>query len=87
MNRVTRTVSAREANQQFSQLLAAVERGEQVTITKHGKPVAALSQTHADVTQRERLRLAALERLADRARKGIPLTGGRYDRDDMHSRW
>jgi prevent-host-death family protein len=37
-----RTVTAREANQNFSKVLADVERGETVVLTKHGKPVAEL---------------------------------------------
>ena len=37
-----RTVTAREANQQFSALLTRVERGEEVLITKRGKAVAVL---------------------------------------------
>lgn len=37
-----RTVTAREANQSFSKLLAQVEAGETVVVTKHGKPVAEL---------------------------------------------
>ena len=35
-----RTVTAREANQHFSKLLAEVEAGETVVITKHGRPGA-----------------------------------------------
>jgi prevent-host-death family protein len=38
-----KTVSAREANQQFSALLSRAERGEDILITKHAKPVAVLS--------------------------------------------
>ena len=38
-----KTVSAREANQGFSELLAQVERGQEVLITKRGTPVAKLS--------------------------------------------
>ena len=37
-----RTVSARDANQQFSRLLSAVEEGETVFITKNGRTVAEL---------------------------------------------
>lgn len=32
--------TAREFNQQSSQILAAAERGETVTVTKNGRPVA-----------------------------------------------
>ena len=37
-----KTVTARQANHEFSELLARVERGEEVLITKRGKPVALL---------------------------------------------
>jgi prevent-host-death family protein len=36
------TVSARQANHEFSELLSRVERGEEVLITKRSKPVAVL---------------------------------------------
>jgi prevent-host-death family protein len=37
-----KTVSARQANHDFSELLPRVERGEEILITKRGKPVAVL---------------------------------------------
>ena len=37
-----RTVSARDANQQFSKILKAAAGGEEVTITQRGVPVAKL---------------------------------------------
>lgn len=41
------TVTAREANQNFSRLLGAAEAGETVVITKNGKTVAELRpRTH-----------------------------------------
>jgi prevent-host-death family protein len=36
-------VTAREANQHFARILSAVEAGEQVVISKRGKPVAVMS--------------------------------------------
>ena len=36
-------VTAREANQQFAKILSAVEAGEEVVISKHGKPIAVMS--------------------------------------------
>lgn len=39
---MTVTVGAFEAKTHLSELLARVEEGEQVTITKHGRPVARL---------------------------------------------
>jgi prevent-host-death family protein len=38
-----REMSVREANQNFSQLIAAAERGETIVITKNGAPVARIS--------------------------------------------
>ncbi|TXF08811.1 type II toxin-antitoxin system Phd/YefM family antitoxin, partial [Pelomicrobium methylotrophicum] len=35
-------ISLREANQRLSQYIAAVERGEEIIITRRGKPVAKL---------------------------------------------
>jgi prevent-host-death family protein len=39
---IMRTVSARQANHEFSALLLRAERGEEILITKHNKPVAVL---------------------------------------------
>lgn len=38
----TRTVGTLEAKTNLSGLLAAVERGERILITRHGKPIAEL---------------------------------------------
>lgn len=38
-------IGAYEAKTHFSQLLERVEKGERITITKHGKPVALLVPT------------------------------------------
>jgi prevent-host-death family protein len=38
-----KTVSARQANHEFSDLLSRVERGKEILITKRNKPVAVLS--------------------------------------------
>jgi prevent-host-death family protein len=35
-------MSVREARAQFAAALSAAERGERVTITKHGKPIAEI---------------------------------------------
>jgi antitoxin (DNA-binding transcriptional repressor) of toxin-antitoxin stability system len=37
-------MSIREAKARFSEAIAAVERGEAVLVTKHGKPVAQIAQ-------------------------------------------
>ncbi len=79
-----RSVSAREANQGFSRLLAQVAKGEEVVITRHGKPVARLVpvQDAAAAKKRE----AAIRRMLKRLEKGVPLGGLRATRDEMHER-
>ena len=43
MGMIMKTVSARQANHEVSALLSRAERGEEILITKHNKPVAVLS--------------------------------------------
>ena len=43
-----KTLTAREANQNFSKMLAEVEQGETVLITKNGKTVAELRPRSED---------------------------------------
>lgn len=66
-----RTVGAFEAKTQLSALLDVVERGEEVLITRHGKPVARL--VPAEVVDRERV-TEAIEKLKA-LRAGSTLVG------------
>ena len=43
-----REMTVREANQSFSQVIAAAERGETIVITKNGTPVARIAPQTAD---------------------------------------
>ena len=59
------TVTAREANQHFSKILDAASRGEEVTITRRGKPVAKLvpievAEDPAEAARRAKAREEAL---------------------------
>lgn len=65
------TVGAFEAKTHFSTLLERVARGEEVLITRHGKPIARLVPEH--VIDRERVS-AAIARLKELA-KGCRLDG------------
>jgi prevent-host-death family protein len=66
-----------EAKNRFSELIAAVEHGDQVTITRRGVPVARLvaepAQMAAATGQRQRV-ASALERLRQ-IRGGLALEG------------
>jgi prevent-host-death family protein len=81
-----KTVSARQANQEFSAILARVERGEDILITKHRKPVAVLSPYRASALTAERKK-AILHAIAV-MHKGLRWGGAlpRFTRDDMHER-
>jgi prevent-host-death family protein len=59
-----REMSVREANQNFSQVIAAAERGETILITKNGIPVAKISPQPSRRTADPQWRsaFAALER-------------------------
>jgi prevent-host-death family protein len=44
---VQRSVSAREANQQFARILRDVEAGIEILVTRRGRPVARIVPTAA----------------------------------------
>ena len=78
-----RSITAREANQSFSRVLADAENGASIVITRRGKPVAVIAPYDRRVSpERER----AIERVVALMRKGLPLGGRRFTRDEMHER-
>jgi prevent-host-death family protein len=75
-------VNLKDAKAGFSSLVDGVLRGEFVTVTRHGKPVAALVSIEAaeiarKSTERKRMSLAAYL-------KTFP--GGEFERNPMPSR-
>jgi prevent-host-death family protein len=81
-----KTVSAREANQGFSSLLAEVEGGTEIVVTKHGRPVARIVPYRPPEMTPERK--AAIEKAIRMMDEGI-LKGPvepRPTRDEMHER-
>jgi prevent-host-death family protein len=77
-------ITAREANQRFSEILSAVEAGEEVVITKHGHPVALMFPYRPTLPTPERL--AAIDYAI--AVMDEPLTTDAefraFTRDEMH---
>jgi prevent-host-death family protein len=60
------TVSVHQAKDRFSSLLQAVEAGEEVVITRHGKKIARIVHeidAQPSDAERERIRQEALTRL------------------------
>jgi prevent-host-death family protein len=77
-------ISATDANRNFSKLLRQVEKGERVTITKDGKPIAVIAPISAteDVEHQN-----ARETLMALLREGVALGyTGPLDRDALHER-
>ncbi len=66
------TVGAYEAKTHLSELLEKVEAGHEITITKHGTPVAKLVPVKREASPEERL--AAIERIQKLA-SGLSLGG------------
>jgi prevent-host-death family protein len=68
-----KTVGAFQAKTQLSQLLDEVERGEAITITRRGRPVAVLAPVQS--ARRKKTGEAWLAEVK-RLRRGITLGGG-----------
>jgi prevent-host-death family protein len=81
-----KTVNARQANHEFSDLLSRVERGEEILITKRNKPVAVLSQYRLPLMTPEREK--AVQHAIDVMGQGLPWGGTlrRFRREEMHKR-
>ncbi len=81
-----KTVSARQANHEFSALLSRAERGEEILITKHSKPIAILSPYRAPAMTAERKK--AIQHAIQVMKKGLRWgdTLPRFSRDEMHNR-
>ena len=69
-----REVGSFEAKNKLSQLLDEVERGEEITITRHGKEVARLVPARQGFNREEAR--AAMRRIRERAQQ---LKLGRFD--------
>jgi prevent-host-death family protein len=80
-----RSVSAREANQQFSRILRDVEAGTEILVTRRGRPVARIVPAQPSGERRPTPEQeAALERTRQRLEKGWDLGGGKFNRDELY---
>lgn len=70
-----RTVAIFEAKNRLSELLTAVEQGEEITITRHGSPVARIVSinTSSQGRQGQRERVAGAMAHLRHLRQGITL--------------
>lgn len=78
------TITAREANQRFSEILSKVEtEGQGFVVTKHGRPVARIVPLEDGNRRIDPDKEAAMQRLFASAK---PLGVGRISRDELHER-
>ncbi len=77
-----KSVTAAEANRQFSRMLREVSQGESFTVVSRGKPVATLSAAQSATLEQEAAKSSLLARL--RAQEA----SGRRDwnRDELYER-
>ena len=78
---MSKTVSAADANRDFSKLLRNVRNGDSVVITNHGKPVAKIIPFAHDP-----VRAAAKETLLARLRSQPAIDIGPWTRDELYDR-
>jgi prevent-host-death family protein len=80
---MSKTITLREANQAFSRCVREVEAGEEITITRKGRPVARLVPVGGKrvlTPEQEAARARALARM----KKGWRLGGERLNRDELY---
>ena len=75
-----RTVTAADANRQFSSVLREVSQGETFTVVSRGRPVATISPTSAHNAQRSAAKTCLLARLCTQGRTGAC----NWSRDDLY---
>ena len=78
------SITAREANERFSELLAKVEtEGRGFVVTKRGRPVARIVPVEPEKRKLTPEQEAALQRIMT---TGWPLGIGKFSRDELYDR-
>lgn len=75
-----RTVSAAQANREFSKLLNAVREGETVLITSRGQPIATLAPPAEALERMEKAKAELLDYLSKQPARNIPP----WTRDELY---
>jgi prevent-host-death family protein len=74
------TVSAAEANREFSRILRSVRAGHSYVVTSHGRAVAHI----VPAVHQERVAAGARTRLLDRLERQPVIEAGRWNRDELY---
>jgi prevent-host-death family protein len=78
-------VSLREFNHHLAQYIHSVEQGNEVIVTRRGKPIVAMTPLKK-VLQLTRQQQKARKNLSLIMKKGISLKGEAFNRDSLHER-
>jgi prevent-host-death family protein len=77
-----RTVTAANANRQFSSVLRDVRQGETFIVVSRGKPVATIAPAKSADAERRSAKSALIERLRKQDASG----GRNWTRDELYDR-
>ena len=80
------TITAAEANRNFSRILRGVRDGKHYVVTAHGRPVAKLVPAEDEAASRSAVRAAAKRALLDRLRSQPVIDIGPWTRDELYER-
>jgi len=75
-----KSISAAEANRNFSQLLRDVREGQSYVVTSHGRPVARIAPTQNENAGAAKARASLLHRL--KSEKVVEV--GKWRRDELY---
>jgi len=75
-----KSVSAADANRNFSQILQGVRRGRSFVVTSHGKPVARI----VPIAETDAVASNAWSALLERLRSQPVVDIGRWTRDELY---
>jgi prevent-host-death family protein len=83
---IEETISAAEANRNFSRLLRGVRAGRSYVVTSHGRPIARLLPAAEGAEEERRVREAAWRALLERVAEQPVIDIGRWARDELYER-
>lgn len=78
-------VGLRDINQRLTEYIQMVEQGEEIVITRRGKPIAKLTPFSESSALSDAQR-ASLRRSLARAKKGFKFKEKTFSRDDIYDR-
>ena len=82
---MTKTISLQDADRSFARCIQDVEAGEDILITRDGKPVARLSRADTRTLPTPE-QTAAWEQWKAAMERGWDIGASRFDRDSLHER-